>query len=1066
MTGSFIIGQWHVSPVDLTVRDSTQSHRLRPKDMAVLQELARCAPNVVSRSALIDSVWPRGFVDPAVLSNAVSRLRKVLDDGAQPVIETIPRQGYRILSMVRTVDVPQFPRWTHGSPYRGLQPFTIQHSEVFFGRKREVNAILNSLTHQSDAGRSFLLLLGPSGAGKTSLIQAGVIPALLNAKTPPLAANWHVEHLNTSSEQSLWRNLANALNQGAKTLLKQPLERKITALELQDSPNHALENMVQLLDVEREYPPNRILIVIDHLEQILVRHNNTSEIQEFFGLIHEVARLGSIWIIAGLRSDFYEEYNKIPALTALKKTTGQIDVSVPDAEQLGSIIREPALAAGIHFETNHERSLDNLLQATAMRQTDVLPMLQFTLEELYNRRTEDNALTFAAYESIGGIEGSLAQRAEQVFTALDSDAKNELTLVLNALVRLSRNQLARPARRFARLIDLASKPSRERLVNAFIQSRLFVTRLDGNHAEVSVVHEALFEHWQRARQLLIENRDLLMLHRQLGEASKTWARHNRSSEFLLGSGPLEESERLLHNPIIELNEQDLSFIEASRLKLHRASKLRRIAIASLAAFALTAVTAAGVAMVKRDDANREARRATQVTEFLVDLFELANPGQSRQTVPTAKQVLDLGAQHLAGQLNQQPQVRATLLHTMGRVYMKLGAYSQAEDLLKEAHKLRQEFDTPIVERIESLNVLGKLNYHKGNYKEAKALYEQASQFVSSNRLTETALHAETLNHQGENFAALADYENAIASHETAYELRKKLFGPNNEKTGSSLQNLAGALRRNGKLLQAEDFYRKALVIHEAAYGPDHHEVAVVLSNLGLLLTDTEQFSDAKPLLERALTIRRAIFGNTHPHTANSLHNLSALLFRMENFKQAEPIFRESLELHESLFGADHDSVAYGRNNLATLLLETNRSVEAQVLYGKAYDSLNRRLGESHPNTALIQSNLAKASLANGNSAQALVHAKHSVQVLEKNLPPDHWRLGVIKTTYGAALTANNKTDLAEKVLLQSLDLLSGSHGLEAKTTQRTIEQLIRLYAQTNNPEQQLVFRKKLVNTIE
>ena len=1063
MTGPFVVGQWQVTPDDLTVRDSSQHHRLRPKDMAVLQVLAASAPNVVTRTTLIDAVWPRGFVDPAVLNNAVSRLRKVLKNGQQEIIETIPRQGYRLLLPVSLEDLTGLTPWSHGSPYRGLQPFTDDQARVFFGRNREIKTVLRALTEQSEVGRSFLLVLGPSGSGKTSLIQAGVIPALLRASASPLSANWHVEHFVASSTHSIWMSLAAILNRGMAALVKDH-ERvnPITDKDLQNSSHVTLEYVVQHLS--RTQPePNRILLVMDHLEQILVGYE-LSELQEFFTVVHEMARLGVIWIVAALRSDFYEDYNKIAALTALKRQSGQVDLSPPDAEQIGSIIREPALAAGLGFEDANGRTLDNVLQASAMTQVDVLPMLQFTLEELYNRRTEQGVLTFKALESIGGIEGSLAQRAEMVFTNLDQEAKRELPVVLNAIVRLSGHRSLRPARRFARMDELTQSSSRQRLVDAYIDSRLFVSGLDGEHAVVSVVHEALFEHWERAQRLLAENHDLLLLRKQLSEASEIWERHDRSNEFLLGIGPLEEYQHLLRKDEIQLTKPETALIEASKSKTDQANNLRRIAIASLAAFALTAVAAAGIAMVKRSEAHRETQRASQVTEFLVDLFELANPGQASRSAPTAKQVLDLGAQHLAGQLNQQPQVRATLLHTMGRVYMKLGAYDQAESLLGEAYELRRDLESDTTEQVESLNELGKVNYHKGNYDTAQSFYSDALELIKLGGLLNTAIHTDTLNHQGENFAALADYEKAISHHRQAYELRASLFGPHHEKTGSSLQNLAGALRRNGKLEAAESHYREALSIHEAAYGSTHHEVAVVLSNLGLLLTDSERLDEAQPLLERALDIRREVFGNSHPHTANSLHNLSALLFRAGDYNQAEPIFRESLQLHESLFGENHDSVAYGRNNLATLLLETDRSDEAQTLYAKAHTTLSQRLGDSHPNTALIQSNLAKASLANGDAENALFHAKHAVQILEQKLPPDHWRIGVIKATYGAALAAHGETDVAETELLQSLELLTHSHGTEAKTTQRTIEHLIKLYEQTNDVKQQQALIQKRVNT--
>ncbi len=184
------LGRWFIDPDRLSVSDNDTQHRVRPKDMLVLVCLVRSAPAVVSRSALLDAGWPRGYVDGAVLGNAISRLRRVLDGTGESIIETVPRKGYRVRVAVQQVVTPTAPAWNAGSPYRGLRSFNEEYSAVFFGRNAEVTEVLSRLKAQSEAGRGFMVLLGPSGTGKTSLIDAGIIPALKCSEDPLLKADW------------------------------------------------------------------------------------------------------------------------------------------------------------------------------------------------------------------------------------------------------------------------------------------------------------------------------------------------------------------------------------------------------------------------------------------------------------------------------------------------------------------------------------------------------------------------------------------------------------------------------------------------------------------------------------------------------------------------------------------------------------------------------------------------------------------------------------------------------------------------------------------------------------
>lgn len=1037
----------------------SEVQQLRPKHMAVLQELAHQAPSVVSRSTLIDRVWPRGFVNPNVLNNAVSRLRKQLDDSGASLIETIPRHGYRLTVPVTLTTVTSPLIWGDGSPYRGLASYEADHASVFFGRSREVSEIISAFEHQATEGQGFVMLLGASGVGKTSLINAGVVPALIAAEAPVLKANWKVVPVRVGPNISPWKALATAVTEALGGPGAIPFDAAEFEQTLERDFPGALQTAINTLDRLNNEGKARILLVLDHLELLLSDPETTANNEPVFAAIHEMVRTGRIWVIAGLRSDFYQECGRSHALSVLRRDRGQFDVSTPNAEQIGMIIREPASAAGLAFETDSETgiALNDHMQAGAIGRPDVLPLLQFCLDALYERKDDRNRLTYSALAEAGGLDGSMARRAEQLFDSLDDAARSELPIVLSAMVRLTSAHNRRYSRRFAITKDLVTTPARERLINVFVAGRLFVTDLLNNQPVVSVVHESLFRHWARARKILEENRELLAFSQRLSDASSTWEDNARSDHYLLGAGPLNESEKLLSSGAVPLPPREIDLIDASRQRAQRTTVVRRIAVGALVALAVTALTAATLATVQRREAITEATRASQTTAFLVQLFQLANPGQSGGNDLTAKQVLDLGAYQLSSQLNQQPAVRTALLQTIGSVYMNLGLYEEARPLLTEALQTRQSSGAPKIRVSESLNSLGKLSYFGGDYNVASQKYHEAQTLLASNGDLNSAAYADTLNNLGEVASALGDYKLAIEHHQSALTIRQKLFGSNSSESGTSVQNLAGALRKNGGIEEAERLYRQAIDIQETAYGPAHPEVAVALSNLGLLLTDAERYDAAEPLLGRALDIRRRVFGDNHLHTANSLHNLSAMLFRKGDYANAEPIFNESLALHIKLFGDGHDSVAYGRNNLATLLLDTGRTKQAQHQFELAFESLSASLGTEHPNTALIRGNLAKASLAAGNYRLAEKHAGAAVAVLSAALPPEHWRLAAVKTIYGSALSAGGNFEQAEQVLLESWKALSNSHGPKSEMSQRVVTALVGLYSQNGNSDKRQAY---------
>ena len=195
------------------------------------------------------------------------------------------------------------------------------------------------------------------------------------------------------------------------------------------------------------------MLVVDQMEEIFTQQNVSADTrQAFMATLDALARSGFVWVIATLRSDFYPRCAELERLTNLKEGAGQYDLRPPTAGEIGQMIRLPARAAGLRFEEDatSTEQLDDVLRETAIGHPEVLPLLEFTLEELYQQRTDDGVLTFDAYHQLGGIEGSLAKRAETVFASLPDKVQDALPRVLDDLVAISQTDETISRKQFPR----------------------------------------------------------------------------------------------------------------------------------------------------------------------------------------------------------------------------------------------------------------------------------------------------------------------------------------------------------------------------------------------------------------------------------------------------------------------------------------------------------------------------------------------------------------------------------------------------------------------------------------
>ncbi|MFM8402785.1 MAG: ATP-binding protein, partial [Pirellula sp.] len=220
-------------------------------------------------------------------------------------------------------------------PYRGLEVFDVEHAQIFYGRESEIVSIRRQLNAQAVARCAFVLIIGPSGSGKSSLARAGVIPEIVKWEREPPYGSWHYLTIKPSQLGSdLITGLIRVFS-SAKTF--DGLRQWQVELEGARNNNHDEFKVLfktRVLDALKSKgdsgPGNRLILLLDQLEEIfsdesIAEHTRT----EFFAVIERLARSGSVWVIATVRSDFYEHCQSVESLTAMRQGEGTFDLRLP-----------------------------------------------------------------------------------------------------------------------------------------------------------------------------------------------------------------------------------------------------------------------------------------------------------------------------------------------------------------------------------------------------------------------------------------------------------------------------------------------------------------------------------------------------------------------------------------------------------------------------------------------------------------------------------------------------------------------------------------------------------------
>ncbi len=528
----------------------------------------------VLTNALLQALDPKRHPEGRVTTKTlVASLKQALE--AVPVPQRF-RHDYSGNEIILTLDKKE--KSTHlafaGCPYKGLDYFKTEDHEYFYGRTALTDKLLEKVR-----SKNFLVVLGASGSGKSSLVRAGLLYQLQQGLKLSGSDRWQIYQPFTPGENPLQR-LAEVMGK-----------------ELQTPDGKFL-----LEQVIKDSSSDRIVLVVDQFEEVFTLCQDNSKRQQFFDCLLDTLEqtANKFCLVLVMRTDFLDKclpYSRLATLLGDEST--HAIVTPMTAKQLEEAIRVPASKVGLEIEnalikqiledlgaSNASGTIDGETEESAQkREPESLPLLEYTLEQLWLQPRTLDLLTLTSYQELGGVRGALRKQADAIFHELTPEEQLATRRIFVSLTQLGEG--TEDTRRRVAQTDLvtAQLPAAliDRVVQKFAQKRLLVITSGSATGEteaetvsplVEVAHEALIRHWPRLRGWLDENREMLRRQRRIDAEAKQWAENGKKPEYLLQGSRLGDAEEFLATYPEELSTLAVELVRESQRERDRLQKER------------------------------------------------------------------------------------------------------------------------------------------------------------------------------------------------------------------------------------------------------------------------------------------------------------------------------------------------------------------------------------------------------------------------------------------------------------------------------------------------------------
>ena len=531
----------------------------------------------------------------------------------------------------------------------------------------------------------------------------------------------------------------------------------------------------------------------------------------------------------------------------------------------------------------------------------------------------------------------------------------------------------------------------------------------------------------------------------------------------------EDLRRWLDGHPIAARRDTLLYRSGKFVARHRVS----VPLAALSLVGLIATTTFALSQASR--ARAHALRTQAVTQYLVDVFRVADPkGMPGGLRLSAREVLDAGAKRMQLQLAKQPQLEASFSAVLGTIYQGLGDNERAVALLQRSLALRMVGEGDDVSHADTLALLARAQYEKADYPAASiasiaALAEHRAQgkLDSPKVAQDLALQGEIARRQGEFAQGEALLTQALRVS------RATLYAPHAQ-IAAQLNQLAALYGDMNRIDQATALTEQSLAMFRALYGENHLDVAENLVNLGVFRMQTDHIAQALPAFDEAIAIYRRLLPNDHPLLALALANEARAYDRLKRYREADPLYREALGMQQRVLGNKHPDLATTLNNLAVLrmhlddysgsaefsreamaiwaaqgkpehpfaliskghlavaLRESGDLVQAERITREVLASRRRQLGEKNRAVAITLDDLGIVLRLSGHADQAVVQQElaQRMRVGLADVPPPE--AAVARVQYALSESAAGDQDGARREVDAGIAALTGMKALDAE----------------------------------
>lgn len=903
------------------------------------------------------------------------------------------------------------------APFKHLSWFGRQDAHVFFGRGREIRDLYEAVTRPD--GEPIVLLFGATGAGKSSLLAAGLAPRL--------EATHEVVYLRRDGDRGFAGTLAQVFE-----------------------AHGAGEDLGAAWRAREETTGKPLVVILDQVEEAWTRPRaGDKEVEEvaaalrsIFG-VREKRPRGRL--ILGFRKEWLAEMLRLVDGQALPRF--RVEVAHLDRDAVAEAVAGPARTESLrrHYALEVAPELPEIVADDLLEDAGaaIAPALQILLTKMW---------TLAMQESPGAprFTVELYRRLKRGGILLDDFLGEQLDSLRQWRPELVDSGL---------VLDLLGHHTTA-LGTAETRKAAEVVARYGGRPEIS--------------ELLRQCQDRYLLS-CLGEGTRlahdTLAPLVRR-RFELSDLPGQRALRILQQRALEwaggkegppLDEVDLSIVEqgadgmrawtadesrlVDRSRKERTRRRRqRYGVRWAAVLAVLAI--AGLTWKNARESTRaekEAKMTAAVTSFVKNMYEDLDPNRVALDQNTLPKILDRSSKKIERDLADSPQLQNGLRHTIGVVNLNIGRLGEAEGLLESVVAFRgKELGEEHPDTLDAKKELAKVYAGQARRDEAESLYREVLESRRRSLGEEAPKTLEAMSNLATIYRDQGRWKEAEKLNDQVLAGFRRLHGEKHPDTLKVMSNQAHVYALQGRLAEAEKLSGRVLELRRAS-APEHPDTLAAMTSQANVVSARGRLKEAEDLNREALEISRRVLGPEHPDTLMYLQNLANVLYEQRRLPEAEAMGREILEAYRKRSGPDHPDTVAAMNNLAAMIDDQGRFKEAEDLLREAYEASLRTRGPDHPDTLTAMSNLAGVYHEQGRLDEAEPLLRETLARQRRVLGPES--PGTLLTMYNLGVHCAQRGRLAEaeELLRPAAASFRKALGGESQYTRSAMNNLAAIY---------------------